>query len=775
MSLLCEKCSAIELKWRKPSSDQFGAGGYQRYFQDDAPLTLGLQNVELGTVRDINQRAQSCRLCYLISLRLDPHVHQDLDQCSANGTTFTSMKAIKGAGFSIEELAITLTPATYGGQNGPQFPWELKSADEAGPRPILHLRACAKPVPRTIDACQHTSSTHKSYDTRFSARLMKADGADTHLLRKWLETCEQEHGTRCNQFAWTEAARPISGLLLIDVDQDCVTDAPPNARYIALSYVWGSVKQVRYIKSTSATLRKPGTLSSLGIPTTIRDAILCTKSLGERYLWVDALCIDQDNPASQIAQMGLIYSKAVFVLIAAAGQDANAGLPGIRAGTRTTRQDILELPAISLITVVDGPYTSGVSQSTWETRGWTMQEKILSRKRLIFTEHQIYWQCPQAVWLEEVVLENAPPHHFLSTPGRGKNTETHMFGSAGDIDDYATSPRENRFGIWELLVRRYLERQLSYPSDTLNAFTGITSALAALYFGKPFLWGLPESHFNYALSWTIRGQSRNHAECVPQAKDGQLHKIPFPSWSWTAWAWGPTFFPLAVDTAFNVDATVTSEVEFYREDVKGRLLKVHEDNTLFASGHGQTPDQYDNQIHEQWKGHPRTIEDSWPSSLPGAEFIDSGHVQFWTSVAPFYLHRTTSEPPRPGLYDIIPTYGVVENLRVIPVVMESATQQPWIQLGDLSGQGSSLDSSYLQGAAAILNGIAIDRSEPSGGILAVDLVVIGSGPGEQRSSTLRMLIVRWKDGVAYRIGTARIGVDEWVGFKNRGWKLVRLG
>jgi len=55
--------------------------------------------------------------------------------------------------------------------------------------------------------------------------------------------------------------------------------------------------------------------------------------MGERYLWVDALCIIQDDSMDkewQIARMGSIYSSAVFTIVAACGVDADAGLPGVR-------------------------------------------------------------------------------------------------------------------------------------------------------------------------------------------------------------------------------------------------------------------------------------------------------------------------------------------------------------------------------------------------------------------------------------------------------------
>lgn len=71
----------------------------------------------------------------------------------------------------------------------------------------------------------------------------------------------------------------------------------------------------------------------LDIPRPANDAMILCKEMGERYLWVDALCIIQDDSMDkewQIARIGSIYSSAVFTIVAACGVDADAGLPGVR-------------------------------------------------------------------------------------------------------------------------------------------------------------------------------------------------------------------------------------------------------------------------------------------------------------------------------------------------------------------------------------------------------------------------------------------------------------
>lgn len=119
------------------------------------------------------------------------------------------------------------------------------------------------------------------------------------------------------------------------------------------------------------------------------------KQIGERYLWVDSLCIIQDDHITStyfVSQMDIIYSHAILTIVAAAGSNANSGLPGVREGTRDVQQSILNVSGLRLMAAIDGSYYKGVAGSDWSTRGWTLQENILSRRKIIFTEKQVYWR-----------------------------------------------------------------------------------------------------------------------------------------------------------------------------------------------------------------------------------------------------------------------------------------------------------------------------------------------------------------------------------------------
>ncbi|KAF2738603.1 hypothetical protein EJ04DRAFT_417379, partial [Polyplosphaeria fusca] len=108
----------------------------------------------------------------------------------------------------------------------------------------------------------------------------------------------------------------------------CLVETRPGPRYAALSYVWGPVgKQegiLKTLKSNIQRLKTPGSLEKIGksekLPNTLWDAISLSSSLSIPYLWVDSLCIVQDDDETRGAQLGAmasIYANAYITLVAA--------------------------------------------------------------------------------------------------------------------------------------------------------------------------------------------------------------------------------------------------------------------------------------------------------------------------------------------------------------------------------------------------------------------------------------------------------------------------
>lgn len=163
------------------------------------------------------------------------------------------------------------------------------------------------------------------------------------LVRSWLRECSRLHGSRCPDIRSREqrANYRDTPLLLIDVDSMCLVYGSTSWRYLTLSYCWGVVDEwrLRLIKSNCQSLMKPGVLKRLdsSIPGTLIDAIHLTREIGERYLWIDSLCLVQDDYkdlAKSTDNMGHIYNQSMLTVVARSGVDAYSGLPGVKMVAR---------------------------------------------------------------------------------------------------------------------------------------------------------------------------------------------------------------------------------------------------------------------------------------------------------------------------------------------------------------------------------------------------------------------------------------------------------
>lgn len=221
--------------------------------------------------------------------------------------------------------------------------------------------------------------------TSFLARPIQEDKIDFRMVRKWIAICENGHGQDCNKSMMREhqLQHPVDIIpefRLVDVIDNCLVRGVNVGRtkYATLSYVWGRVDFLRTLKSTVGRFEQHGGLKRPEfyekIPWTIRDAMQVTKKIGLRYLWVDSLCIVQDDDSGKkeeaIRKMDLVYGASFITILAATGNDANAGLPGVRPGTRNFRQPIEQIaPGFRL--AFKPRHHDYISSSTYYTRSWT--------------------------------------------------------------------------------------------------------------------------------------------------------------------------------------------------------------------------------------------------------------------------------------------------------------------------------------------------------------------------------------------------------------------
>ncbi|KDR79145.1 hypothetical protein GALMADRAFT_223394 [Galerina marginata CBS 339.88] len=354
------------------------------------------------------------------------------------------------------------------------------------------------------------------------ARVVRSH-VDPSLVKKWLNLCEVHHMETCTPkggvIKTQESDVGVKVLYLIDTEDQCIIEAKPGTRYVALSYVWGSVvPSVRLQRKNVVELSTKGALLGQGLTKTINDAIDLVQLIGERYLWVDALCLIQDddeNMLDGISHMDLVYQCAMLTIVAAYGEDGNAGLPGLHPGSRDVNQEIIEvLPGIKM-TSTTGVYNamtrSSAGANAHTTRGWTLQELVLSHRALIFTQDCIYFRCRGNCWSEDTIYDNFPS---------ALNDVLESGSGIGFLSDNEPA----LLPAFSSQLFRYVDRHLTKESDTIHGLTGILGFLS-VQAKSGLLEGLFTACFDISLlCWD------NLPGYRPTGR-----REGFPSWSWAGW------------------------------------------------------------------------------------------------------------------------------------------------------------------------------------------------------------------------------------------------
>lgn len=146
-------------------------------------------------------------------------------------------------------------------------------------------------------------------------------------LQEWITDCQTLH-REC------PALKPVPlPTRVLDVDPaddgvDCrlVKTAGKIGIYLTLSHCWGTTRMITTTLSTFASREAAIVWNELS--QTFKDAISITRKLGFRYLWIDSLCIIQDDSSDWVIESSRvcdIYEKSFLTISAAHGRDGHAG------------------------------------------------------------------------------------------------------------------------------------------------------------------------------------------------------------------------------------------------------------------------------------------------------------------------------------------------------------------------------------------------------------------------------------------------------------------
>lgn len=596
---------------------------------------------------------------------------------------------------------------------------------------VMQFQKCNQQPSTVQDFCNSRSLfdwEESGLEQAFSGRI-RSSVADTRLFCKWKETCVGEHHSCMSSFT---GERP-PWLRLIDVEKRCVVDCflheewgyfvgfNTGITYVALSYVWGNCKQMPELdNSTEKQFREPWSLMRETVLSTIDDAIEVVQGLGEKYLWVDCLCIRQGDEADDeadkgkfIPHMNLIYGFASVTIVAAAGVDANAGLPGVKHDSSPTRRKQTPFPIkdVFLLKTLDQEvqykdhehlalwefhkYYQYLGDSLWCKRGWTLQEKIFSGRALIFTPKQVYWECQRATWCEDSIWETK----YFPIAYR------HCFG---DVNNFRRPwSLVDPFNLYQELVEEYSERGLTHHSDGLDAFAGILNALGTEA-GQQFIWALPTAFFEDAFLWEYYGSpKRRLGTCPIRFSDGRITRCDFPSWSWLGWEGKVEYQSRSLDL---IKREVTAI--FYYLDGNGTLVQAH-----------------------GVRNHDPRTEVTHKDILESvfALNIASNLLFFWGETAKLQVGRKIEKSST--------KYGAVHE--------------------------------FLDRNCEVCELHWCHPPEPDlGPDELVEFVVIGI---DEFGDVIVLLIDQKDTGVAYRRGLTGIERSTWEGFDSRAWKMISLG
>ncbi|MCJ1419368.1 hypothetical protein MMC32_005722 [Xylographa parallela] len=347
------------------------------------------------------------------------------------------------------------------------------------------------------------------------ARSISHEKISLEQIQQWLQKCQEWHGFNCRDHGLSHSTHPsrmAMAFRVIDVQTKCLVFLPPGADYVALSYVWGEANTVTTTLDTLEVFSEANGLR-VALPCTIADAIYLTQVLGQRYIWIDCLCIVQNESSAKesiISNMDSIYSYAFFTIVAATGKDADAGLPGLREGSMDLRRQRVESLTNELKLCILPSWNRQLPDSTYAHRAWTFQEGCFSRRCLVFLDGQCYFMCRAAFWREDVMAEHRDIRFGGFRP---------ILGRA----EYAFPLQ-----LYAELVQIYTERTLTYPADMLHAFAGLETALGRYLNHSKMWYGLPSGVFDWSMLWKPKGP---------------LKRRPgFFSWTWVGWE-GAVIFP----------------------------------------------------------------------------------------------------------------------------------------------------------------------------------------------------------------------------------------
>ncbi|KAK9423645.1 putative Heterokaryon incompatibility domain-containing protein [Seiridium unicorne] len=361
----------------------------------------------------------------------------------------------------------------------------------------------------------HNRPDWQSHTMDMSTRFSSVD--------KWLECCVlNQNGShkRCSDVKTPGYPRRLLDIGVFQTSNsvrliDTRTWSSPLPEYTALSHCWGPPTGHRPLQTTSANLEAHKTKIPMEhLPKTFQDAVKITQRLGKKFLWVDSLAIIQDDKQdwqSESAQMAAIYENAYLTIAATTSEDCRGGcdlepwdLRIIEGKAKTGPGKYRRLLSDTWYRVklkhANKSWKGAMTRLPLHTRGWTLQEAVLSRRILHMASRHMLWQCRALFDHEDANVR------ISSYPGL--TTDLSRVGFVWD------RYRHNYDHTWWTLVNKYSARSLTKSTDRLPAIAGMIRFHSAKIDDTPLL-GLWKKTIALDLGWRCQQEQTPKASGVP--------------------------------------------------------------------------------------------------------------------------------------------------------------------------------------------------------------------------------------------------------------------
>ncbi|KAK1566080.1 heterokaryon incompatibility protein [Colletotrichum navitas] len=639
-----------------------------------------------------------------------------------------------------------------------------------------------------LDMMQSSNKKH------FAGYGVKLDPSwiDNEILTRWYNTCVSEHGELCNSPRYFEHIPKPRLAILIDAADNCLITAPNDPSYMALSYVWGKVDMPKTFTTNLQQLRRLGALEKISLPRTIRHAMHLTTLLGGRYLWVDSLCVVQDDREflnSHLRQMASIFAHAQAVIIPVDGTNAESGIRGRKGApteeARHLEQDQIPFGDRNLLvrtsTSQNQHLETRSERASYFDRGWTFQEYLFARRRICFENESVWFECCQSAMYED--------HSHPDPPDRKR--------------DFVLNVGYPSLTIYSRLMEDFNQRQLTYPQDCLSAMAGILSCYTRVFKGG-FLCGLPEMFFDAALLWQPIGDLVRREPVEMSMSLGFNSTSNLPTWSWVGWQGCLDFADWATGNDF------VAACSGWIAPTRQQLFPITKWYTS-ASSSGEMDKR---QIEVEWAAWRERYRDLSEKLPPGwtrtkrrkderltietppdgfGEYLyhhTSCGARFWYPVPlsdPTYSYQQGSSAVSDEMY----LFGSVQVARLtirgavwmhsIPNLAQKSLQTPHVSLYTTWNEWAGILRLHSHGY------LGTRKLDPLKSPVKVQLIAISQGfiPNNleygasdfveytieerpkhgQRYEFYNVMWISWRDGIAYREGLGRVCKEIWDALK----------